>query len=654
MKKIFTQIFTIIILGLNVVSCNYLDIVPDNTVEISSLFENKTKAYRALSTCYSYMPNFEKFHNSMSLAGDEFVSRLDAEVAENREYSRGEKLMRGWQSSNDPILSFWNGAGGVSSLYQGIRICNIFFENIDNVPDLPLEEKKDWVAQVKVLRAYYHFFLLQIYGPIVIVDKNLEPSASVNDVRQERQPIDACFKFIVDEINSVLYDENGYEKTDLADRKETSLLGQIDQTIAKAIKAKVLLYQASPLYNGNSEYYSNFKGYNGELLFPMEYDNEKWKVALDAIDDAIQTAVKNGKKLYEFKGLYKYWDSENVSKSEILKYCYNNRFSITDPWNDELIWGYSGLDFTGQGAFAHATQMRSKEEPTIANFAWQWIGASYNMLEMFYTKNGVPITDDVTYDYEHRLDLTRIPDDTYHKGYMQPDETTIKLHLNREPRFYAWMAVDRSIWRTHDVINDLKMRYDEFPGGRTASHRTDFYWSGIAIKKLVHPESKSGAWERVIKYPYPIIRLADLYLMYAEAYNEYYGPNQKVYEILNNVRARAGLLRPVEQVWSDASIVKNPGKHTTQSGLRDIIHNERFIELCFEGHRYFDILRWKRADEFFTSPVKGWNVTGRDPDQFFQLMTLQLREWETPKNYFFPLPLSEINRNPKTVQNPGW
>lgn len=654
MRNIITHILCILFLSLGTTGCDYLDIVPDNTVEIQSLFENKENAYSALSTCYSYMPNMEKFHLSMSLAGDEFVARLDAQVAEGREYTRGEKIMRGWQNSNDPILSYWDGNGGVSSLYQGIRVCNIFLENINNVPDLQPDEKLDWSSQVKVLKAYYHFYLIRLYGPVVIADTNLEPSAGIDEVRQEREPVDVCFKYVIDMINGVLFDENGNKKMDLIERRESAFFGQIDQTIAKAIKAQILLTQASPLFNGNSEYYSNYKGNNGELLFPIEYNKEKWKIALDATQEAIDAAHSNGKKLYEFKGLVKFWDEENRKKSDIMQYCYNNRFSITDPWNDELVWGYSGLDWSGQGGFAHGTQMRSLAEPSLAEYSWQWLGASYRMTELFYTRNGVPINEDQTFDYDHRLDITTIPEDSYHKGYMQQGEPTIKLHLNREPRFYAWMCVDRSIWRTHDLANDVKMRYNEIPGGRGSSHTTDFYWSGVAIKKLVHPESKNGAWQRVIKYPYPIIRLADLYLMYAEAYNEYHGPDAKVYNMLNQIRTRAGLPRPIEELWNDANIVKHPGKHLTQNGLRELIQYERLVELSFEGHRYFDILRWKRAAEFFSSPIKGWNTTGVDPEQFYQLQTLQPREWQTPRDYLFPIPLKDMNRNPKLIQNPGW
>ena len=195
------------------------------------------------------------------------------------------------------------------------------------------------------------------------------------------------------------------------------------------------------------------------------------------------------------------------------------------------------------------------------------------------------------------------------------------------------------------------MRYNEFPGGRGAHHTTD-YWTGVGVRSLciLNPEPATG---HVVKYPYPILRLADLYLMYAEAYNELNGPGQPAYDALNKIRRRAGL-PDIEDVWSDPSIVRNVGKHTTKEGLRDIIHTERSIELSFEGKRYFDVTRWKEAGRYFNSPVKGWNTTGVDPEQFYILMTLQNRVWQTPRDYLMPIPLWDLNRNPNLVQNPGW
>lgn len=656
MRKTYIKL---IILSMVVIAgfsrCNYLEVVPDNTVEISNLFETKDKAYRALSSCYSYMPNFEKFHESMSLAGDEWQGRLDAEVANGRGNTRGEKLMRGWNNADDPILGFWSGSGGAKHLYKGIRICNIFLNGLGDVPNLSDEERADWIAQVKILKAYYHFYLLRLYGPIVLVDKNLEPYSPVEEVRQERKPVEECFQFILNMIDDVLYDEQGNEKEDLYNTRSKVFYGQIDRVIAKAIKAKVLLLRASPLFNGNSEFYGNFLNAQGEPFFPLSFDKEKWKEALDATEIAIEAAEGQGKKLYEYNGAVKFWDQEDWEKSEIIKYCYNNRFSINDPWNDELIWGFSGVDYTGQGAFAHASNLRGDPDlPNTPEFSWQWLGGTYRMTELFYTKNGIPMEEDINFDYTKRHEITDIPEDNYHRGYMQAGEKTIKMHLNREPRFYAWMAVDRCIWRSYDTRVYTKMRSGEWPGGRQV-HATDYYWTGIAVKKFVHPESRSSAWQRVVKFPMPIIRLADLYLMYAEAYNEYYGPDQKVYDKLNAIRARAGLLRPIEQIWNDPKVVRTVGKHLDQTGLRDIIHTERLIELSFEGQRYYDILRWKRANEFFTTPIQGWNAPdGSELETFYQLMTWQLRTWDTPKNYLMPIPKSDMNTNPKLIQNPGY
>ena len=352
----------------------------------------------------------------------------------------------------------------------------------------------------------------------------------------------------------------------------------------------------------------------------------------------------------------KFWDQDDWEKSEIMKYCYNNRFSINDPWNSEVVWGYSNIYYTSSSSIAAASNLRGDpDDPNNASFSFQWLGASFRMSELYYTRNGVPVDEDKTFDYDHRLDITTIPDDTYHLGYMQPGEKTVNLYLNREPRFYAWMAVDRCIWRDYDTRVYPMMRYGEWPGGRNSGNATDYYWTGIAVKKYVHPESRGAAWQRVVNFPYPLIRMADLYLMYAECYNEYYGPGQPAYDKINAVRARAGLLRPIEELWNDASIVKTVGKHLTQDGLRDIIHTERMIELSFEGQSFYDICRWKRGDEFFNKSVQGWNAPdGATAESFYQLTTWQPRTWITPKSYLMPIPSDEINKNPKVDQNPGY
>ena len=97
----------------------------------------------------------------------------------------------------DPSLNYWDGAKGGKAMFQALRDCNIFLEKVDNVPALDVSEKKRWIAEVKFLKAYYHYWLLRMYGPIPLIKVNLPVSASVEEVQVKRQPVDECFDYIV-------------------------------------------------------------------------------------------------------------------------------------------------------------------------------------------------------------------------------------------------------------------------------------------------------------------------------------------------------------------------------------------------------------------------------------------------------------------------
>ncbi|GAA3620528.1 RagB/SusD family nutrient uptake outer membrane protein [Flavivirga jejuensis] len=643
MKKIIKYIKTLTIILLGVSCSEYLDVVPDNTVEVEHLFETKQKAISALATCYSFMPFNDHVNNSMQSAGDEFVPRLDPDWVDR---NRGINIMRsGFQGANDPILNFWDGRISGTALYDGIRVCNTFLNSISRVPDITETERVDWIAQVKFLKGFYHFYLINRYGPIIIADENLAPSEDPESVKQYRQPVDTCFDYVIN-----LFDE---AIPDLDESRTQSYLGQIDKTIAMSIKAKVLMYAASPLFNGNSEFYGSFINEEGSPYFNLEEDPEKWKLALDATEEAIAQALSVGKSMYVYNQEPYFFDRDDWEVSGIMKHAYSLRFSIVEPWNNELIWGLSNINDRSSGfTFQTATNIRA-EGSTVTSNAWQWMGVSHRMTELFYTKNGVPINDDKTFNYENRLSIGEIPeDDDYFRGYLQPLERTVNLYLNREPRFYAWLGTDRGIWRAQQARNNLKMRFGESPGGQT--HATDYFWTGIGVKKFVHPETTSDqGWETTTFYPRAIMRLSELYLMRAEARNEYSGPEQRVYDDLNVIRTRAGIPN-IETVYSDANIVKNTGKHTDKAGLRDIIHTERMIELSFEGHRYDDIRRWKRATQFFIDPILGWNVDKDLTSEFYELTTKQTRNWITPRDYLFPIMLNELRLNSNLIQNPGW
>ena len=160
----------------------------------------------------------------------------------------------------------------------------------------------------------------------------------------------------------------------------------------------------------------------------------------------------------------------------------------------------------------------------------------------------------------------------------------------------------------------------------------------------------------MIKFPLPLMRMADLYLLRAECELEANGMTNasKIYADLNRVRSRAGLPN-IETVWADASIVNTVNKHKDEAGLRDIIQTERMIELMFEGHQYFDVRRWKRGVELFNDAIEGFNAPdGAAAETFNQIITWQPRVFQSPKHYLQPIPQGEIDRNPAIDQNPGY
>ena len=152
-------------------------------------------------------------------------------------------------------------------------------------------------------------------------------------------------------------------------------------------------------------------------------------------------------------------------------------------------------------------------------------------------------------------------------------------------------------------------------------------------------------------YAWPEMRLADLYLLYAEALNEIQGPTAEVYSYLDQIRERAGLDGVVES-WAAHS--NNPSKPLSKEGLRSIIQQERMIELAFEGQRYWDLLRWKRAVQEFNDNVQGWNINGDDEASYYQIRTIHIQNFISPRDYFWPLSETSLIRNTNLVQNPGW
>lgn len=310
-------------------SCNYLDIVPDDVATIDHAFASEIEAEKYLYTCYSFLPDLANLAANPSLvAGDEIwmaYPRLQPQ-AYTWDY-----IARNMQNSNDPIANYWDGSMEGQPYFMAIRECNTFLENVSDmskVKDLTLDKRSRWLAEVKFLKAYYHFFLLRMYGPIPIVDKNLPISATAEEMQIKRQPVDECVQYISD-----LLDES-YADLPTSIRVKGEY-GRIDKAINRALKAKLLLMAASPLFNGNPDY-ANFKDEEGNPYFNPVEDATKWEKAAEAAKQAIDDATNASHDLFYFD---QSMSGFKLSETSLIQMSI--RHAVCERWNKEIVWGLS-------------------------------------------------------------------------------------------------------------------------------------------------------------------------------------------------------------------------------------------------------------------------------------------------------------------------
>lgn len=611
--------------------CNkdYLDVVPDNVATIDNAFSNRYNTQKFLYGIYADIPSPVNVFNGAALTGGDEIWFPPSE--RNR---AGVRIAQGFQSATGPSNDLWGNGG----LYEGIRNCNIFLSRIDDVKGIQEYERKTWTAEVKFLKAYFHYYLVRMYGPIVISDELIPVSAATSEFKTARNTIDECFTYI-----TALFDEAILELP-LTIQNPGDELGRITKPIAAAIKARALMTYASPLFNGNTVY-SSFTNAEGAPFFPLTYAPEKWEQAATATKEAIDICNEAGIRLYQKEDYINRSGVEINSDITLLKAGLRSR--ITEKWNFELIWGYTG----------NTSTIEFESMPRLYNYTTNPVSSRHcppmRIAEMYYSKNGVPIEEDITFDYSNRFKLkTAAAADEYK---IEIGQQTAILNFDRETRFYADLSFDRGVWFGNGANDEKDPWYVHARGGEFASvfEPSQYSVTGYWPKKLVAVPTQvnTGQSLSTTRYAFPIIRLADLYLYYAEALNEVKGtPDTQVYEYIDLVRERAGLGTVVES-WAAHS--SDPTKPLSQNGMREIIQHERMIEMSFEGARFWDLRRWKLSKDYMNKPIKGWNVLENDADDYYTVTTLFNPRF-SEKDYLWPIPETETIKNPDLIQNPGW
>ena len=380
----------------------------------------------------------------------------------------------------------------------------------------------------------------------------------------------------------------------------------------------MLMFAASPLFNGNEDF-RDVVNKDGTPLFSQSKDNSKWERAAKAAKLVID--------MPEYDLYKEYLDDGSI---DALMSCIN-LFLTTPTNNKEIILAYPGKT---NGLYEYHLLPRGS--------GWAGcISATQNVVDAFFMKNGLSIDApgsgyvesgysgaDTYYDTKYLYGSSE------KKAGLVTTAGTYNMYVNREPRFYAnirfhgeYCSFDDTK-RTHNFLNE----------GKDGKPSHDSPIAGYQINKALNPSTRHG-----VAYPYKpgiIVRLAEMYLSYAEALNEYDPGNADIEKYMKLIRERAGL--PALQ------------SGLSQDAMRDAIHHERRVEFAFEGGmRYMDIRRWKEAEKVFETPISGMNTDGKTNTEYFKRTEIQKRVF-LKKMYLWPIYQNYLDNNEKLVQNKYW
>lgn len=580
MKKITSSLFFIAIIFS---ACNKtLDMTPNGRTTLDSVFSSNIYTGAYLNSVYGYIQRYGTVYYWLTMQAG-----VTDEAHDNDDPSEGGLMTNQWNNgvlstTNNPMWDINSGSSFNYNMYgnywSGIRKANVFLENIDKATvDNPLNRAR-WKAEAKVLRAFYFFELIKAYGALPIIDKTLPVNFDYTSLT--RPSFDSCVKFIVKDCSDAIAEPNlPYRIT------QTNESHRFTKAIAYMIRSEALLFNASPLWNANS-------------------DISKWKSAADSAKTALTDLLANG------YALTNNWRNYFLNTSDVN----------TNPSDKETIFEISYPNAQWMDGIHYLHGIPSNSAMKAGCSPSQELVDSYDM-----QATGEPAITGYN-DADHLQPVINSA-----SGY---DESN--LYKGRDPRFYATVFYNGAYY---GKINGKDYWIQSYVGGKDgiSSASRQFTHNGYYFKKFVDsslgPNDRGGCrWK---KY-----RLSELYLNYAEAENEAYGPTSDVYSSINIIRNRVGM--------------PNLPSGLTQSQMRERIHRERRVELAYEESRFWDVRRWKilsQTDVLTTGMKWTLNSNGLLTGQRF---VVDRRNAYADKFLIWPIPATEISSMPKVAQSPGW
>ena len=602
-------------------SCvDYLDKESDTELTLPMVFEDKTRIEGWLANVYSHVP--DPYWGYARKLGWDILS--DDMTASERwrqwDWKVIPMLLGEWTPSTDWDGNYW------ARLPQLIREANIFIENVHPLPEqgISATEVTYMKAEMRFMIAYYYYLLSNTYGPVPFKPNYIAPTDfNLADLMEGQRP----YYEVVDWVDKELK-----EVAEILPAKYTEArkYGRATSIMCLAVRARMLLFAASPLVNGNPDY-ANHKNKDGENLFSTTADKTKWAYAAQACKELIDAAEAAGHKLY----------TENNPDGTIDPFMsYQNLFLTRyDEGNTEILFARPGGSEYGEYE-KHATPAASGGSGGL--------GVTQSLVDAFFTENGLPINDDPKYVETGFSGSDETRDntvwDTEVNGGAITKSGTYNMYCHREPRFYITVSYNNS------YFTQEKRLFNFFNGSADNPHTHDAPQNGYLIRKKISPDLnvKQGTY----KYrPGIVYRLGEAYLNYAEALNESDPGNGDILVYLNKIRERAGIRQYTTTGATDENYIHVD--LNDQAEMRKLIRAERRVELSCEGIRYDDLRRWKEAENVLNGDFYGMNFSGKDPSSFY-VRTPYLKRVYKKAYYWFPIHQSEMDKNDKLVQSPYW
>lgn len=652
-----------VVLLLTLSACDFLNVAPARKASLVDAMKDKTAVENWIYGCY---------HSVGGLFSTQDIP-LD---------------MRSYEGSTDEFVTpdLWNEHKRRSIAYGTINSSNVsdhrwrtYYGSIGNVhlflrelenqnPSFLTEEDKElYRGHAHFLKGYYYFRLLEAFGPVPIIDEYISTSTSKSEF-PGRSHFDYCVDYICNELDEAAKRLPGSPSVDQE-------YGAGNKAICAALKSRLLLYAASPLWNGDfpSRNWKNTTfetpGYGKELV-SYQFDVEKWKHAKTAAEEAIAIAKDNGFKLMELEDAALIAQRQDVPVTG----CWLPGVDISTPEGEEfakrvLLMRYVSASDPLDGNREIIMTMRNPDNDRntletyragmprriIKNNSNTWVGGysglspTLQAVEAFYTKSGkLPARDDNFTSSDNWLKSAGISD--------RPE--IINLNVDREPRFYAWITYDGA-----DIGPKLNagksfrvdLRDSEKSGYNPTDAVRDQCQTGYLVNKWFSPRTNWTASSQELKGNlWPYIRMAELYLNLAECSAELYMANgdnaelQNALANLNIVRTRAGIA-PLST--ADCTDIMT---------IRDWVRAERRNELFMEGHRYYDLRRWVVADQYLSKGVReGLNsFVGRVKNPSIETFNQRVKvegdyKWDN-KLYLLPISQDELYSNPQMMQAPWY